>query len=369
MIGGDAGVATDGVPGAGEGRGESELPQAATASPSASAPARASIPRAEGLCARSSRDVDAVLLMSRPIDPDPEGREPQSGPKAREPRGASRASPPLEGGLYVVATPIGNLRDITLRALDVLGGADLVLAEDTRVARKLLDAFSLAPQVTSYHEHNAESARPKVLAALAAGKTVALISDAGTPLISDPGYKLVRDAAAAGHRVFPIPGASALLSGLVVAGLPTDRFLFAGFAPSKAGARATFFDELADISATLVFYETGPRLKASLEAMHAAFGDREAAVGRELTKFFEEVRRGRLSALAAAIDVDPKGEIVVVVAPPEEKPVGDEAALDAALRRFLPSHPVKEAARLAAEETGVMRRDAYARALILKDQA
>lgn len=293
----------------------------------------------------------------------------QPDPKAREPRGARDPSPPLEGGLYVVATPIGNLRDVTLRALDVLGGADLVLAEDTRVARKLLDAFSLSPQVTSYHEHNAEAARPKVLAALEAGKAVALISDAGTPLISDPGYKLVRDAAAAGYRVFPIPGASALLSGLVVAGLPTDRFLFAGFAPSKAGARATFFDELADISATLVFYETGPRLKASLEAMHAAFGDREAAVGRELTKFFEEVRRGRLSELAAAIDADPKGEIVVIVAPPEEKPVGDEAALDAALKRFLPSHPVKEAARLAAEETGVMRRDAYARALILKDQA
>ena len=267
----------------------------------------------------------------------------------------------------MVATPIGNLRDVTLRALDVLRAADLVLAEDTRVARKLLDAFSLSPTVTSYHEHNAQAARPGVLAALAAGKVVALISDAGTPLISDPGYKLVRDAVAAGHRVFPIPGASALLAGLVVAGLPTDRFLFAGFPPSKAGARAAFFDELADTQATLVFYESGPRLKASLEAMEAAFGDREAAVGRELTKFFEEVRRARLSALAAAIDAPPRGEIVVVVAPPDEAPPADEAALDAALRRFLPSHPVKEAARLAAEETGAMRREAYARALILKD--
>lgn len=293
----------------------------------------------------------------------------EADPKAADPSGRTVASPSLEGGLYVVATPIGNLRDITLRALDVLGAADLVLAEDTRVARKLLDAFSLAPQVTSYHEHNAESARPKVLAALEAGKAVALISDAGTPLISDPGFKLVRDAAAAGHRVFPIPGASALLSGLVVAGLPTDRFLFAGFAPSKAGQRATFFADLADIGATLVFYETGPRLKESLEAMHAAFGDREACVGRELTKFFEEVRRDRLSVLAANIDAPPKGEIVVVVAPPEEKPPADEATLDAALRRFLPSHPVKEAARLAAEETGGSRRDAYARALILKDEA
>jgi 16S rRNA (cytidine1402-2'-O)-methyltransferase len=302
--------------------------------------------------------------MSRSDETDPKAADP-SGRTPPSPLG----SPSLEAGLYVVATPIGNLRDITLRALDVLRGADLVLAEDTRVARKLLDAHSLSPQVTSYHEHNAESARPKVLAALEAGKAVALISDAGTPLISDPGYKLVRDAAAAGHRVIPIPGASALLSGLVVAGLPTDRFLFAGFAPSKAGQRATFFEELADIEATLVFYETGPRLKESLEAMHTAFGDREACVGRELTKFFEEVRRDRLSALAAKIDAPPRGEIVVIVAPPGEKPPADAATLDSALRRFLPSHAVKEAARLAAEETGVSRRDAYARALVLKDEA
>ena len=302
--------------------------------------------------------------MSRPENTDPKAAD----PSGRTDPSPSPATSKIEGGLYVVSTPIGNLRDITLRALDVLKAADLVLAEDTRVARKLLDAFSLAPHVTSYHEHNAESARPKVLAALEAGKVVALISDAGTPLISDPGYKLVREAAADGHRIIPIPGASALLSGLVVAGLPTDRFLFAGFAPSKAGQRATFFDELADVEATLVFYETGPRLKESLEAMHAAFGDREASIGRELTKFFEEVRRGRLADLAAAISDPPKGEIVVVVAPPEEKPPADEATLDAALRRFLPSHAVKEAARLAAQETGASRRDAYARALVLKDE-
>lgn len=269
----------------------------------------------------------------------------------------------------MVATPIGNLRDITLRALDVLGGADIVFAEDTRVTRKLLDAFGFAPQLASYHEHNAEAVRPRILAALEAGRAVALVSDAGTPLISDPGFKLVREVAAAGHRVIPVPGASALLSGLVVAGLPTDRFLFAGFPPAKAGQRASFFEDLADIDATLAFYETGPRLRESLDAMRAAFGDREACVGRELTKFFEETRRGRLSALVAAIDAPPKGEIVVIVAPPEERPPADAATLDAALRRFLPSHPVKEAARLAAEETGSSRREAYARALILKDGA
>lgn len=298
--------------------------------------------------------------MSRPEDTDP---------KAADPSGRTAPSPSLEGGLYVVATPIGNLRDITLRAIDVLGGADIVFAEDTRVTRKLLDAFGLAPQLASYHEHNAEAVRPRILAALAAGRAVALVSDAGTPLISDPGFKLVREVAAAGHRVIPVPGASALLSGLVVAGLPTDRFLFAGFPPAKAGQRASFFEDVADIDATLAFYETGPRLRESLDAMRAAFGDREACVGRELTKFFEETRRGRLSALVAAIDAPPKGEIVVIVAPPEERPPADTATLDAALRRFLPSHPVKEAARLAAEETGSSRREAYARALILKDGA
>ncbi len=302
--------------------------------------------------------------MDRPLDTRPKAKD----SKARDPTGAASSSPSLEAGLYVVATPIGNLRDITLRALDVLGGAHLVLAEDTRVTRKLLSAYGLAPRTMSYHEHNAEAARPKIMAALAAGQAVALVSDAGTPLISDPGFKLVREAAAAGHRVFPIPGASALLAGLVAAGLPTDRFLFAGFPPVKAGPRATFFADMAAIEATLVFYETGPRLRASLETMALAFGDREAAVGRELTKMFEEVRRGRLSTLAAAIDAAPKGEIVVLVAPPDEarEAPGDDV-IDAALNKWLATHSVKEAAALAAQELRIPRRDAYARALALRN--
>ena len=297
--------------------------------------------------------------MDRPLDTRPQGRDTKVG---------ASSSPSLEAGLYVVATPIGNLRDITLRALDVLGGAHLVLAEDTRVTRKLLSAYGLGPKTMSYHEHNAESARPKIMAALAAGQAVALVSDAGTPLISDPGFKLVHEAAAAGHRVFPIPGASALLAGLVAAGLPTDRFLFAGFPPVKAGPRATFFADMAQVAATLVFYETGPRLKASLEAMAAAFGDREAAVGRELTKMFEEVRRGRLPALAAAIDAPPKGEIVVLVGPPDATRAapGDDA-IDAALNKWLATHSVKEAAALVAEELRIPRRDACARALVLRN--
>lgn len=286
-----------------------------------------------------------------------------------EPRGGAGASPSLEAGLYVVATPIGNLRDVTLRALDVLGGASLVLAEDTRVTAKLLAAYGLSPKVMSYHEHNADAVRPTVLAALAAGRAVALVSDAGTPLVSDPGFKLVRDAAAAGHRVIPIPGASALLAGLVVAGLQTDRFLFAGFPPVKPGARAAFFAEVAEAPATLVFYETGPRLRASLEAMAEVLGDREAAIGRELTKMFEEVRRGSLLSLAAAIDAAPKGEIVVIVAPPGPRPAPDAEAIDAALLRCPPTLSVKEAAARVAEELGIPRRDAYARALALRDDA
>lgn len=334
------------------------LPQAASSVASASA---------AQLGARMRRAVHPVVakkLMDRPLSHRSQPRDPGS----RETRGGGTASPSLEAGLYVVATPIGNLRDITLRALDVLGTADLVLAEDTRVTAKLLSAHGLSPKVASYHEHNADAMRPRVMAELAAGKAVALVSDAGTPLVSDPGYRLVREAVAAGHRVIPVPGASAALAGLVVAGLPTDRFLFAGFPPAKAGARAAFLDELADVDATLVFYETGPRLKASLEAMAAAFGEREAAVGRELTKMFEEVRRGALKDLAAAIDAPPKGEIVVLIGPPGEAEAPDDAAIDAALRPLLARHPVREAAARAAEALAIPRRLAYARALALRDE-
>ncbi len=274
---------------------------------------------------------------------------------------------PLAPGLYVVATPIGNLRDITLRALDVLAAADLVLAEDTRVAGKLLAAYGLSAKLERYDEHGAERTRPRALAALAEGRRVALVSDAGTPLISDPGYKLVREAAAAGHPVFPIPGASALLAALSTAGLPTDRFLFAGFPPPKSAARRTFFEELAGLRTTLVFYEGGSRLAASLADMAAVFGaEREGCVARELTKLYETVVRGPLDDLAADPRfVEPKGELVVLVGPGREvqaSAADADAALSDALRRLKPA----DAAAEVAKALGLPRRDLYRRAMELR---
>jgi 16S rRNA (cytidine1402-2'-O)-methyltransferase len=266
-----------------------------------------------------------------------------------------------------VATPIGNLRDITLRALDILAAADRVYAEDTRVARKLLDAYGLKPRLGAYHEHNAEVARGEILAALEAGEGVALISDAGTPLVSDPGFKLARAAIEAGHRVIPVPGASALLAGLVVSGLPSDRFLFAGFLPAKRAARRSALEDLVLVEATLILYETGPRLADSLADMAEILGPRPAAVARELTKMFEETRRGSLGELAAhyAIAGAPKGEIVVIIGPPPPLETSDEM-LDEFLVTVL-GGGVKEAANAAAEALGVSRKRAYARALELKD--
>lgn len=289
---------------------------------------------------------------------------------ARDRIGARESSPPPETGLYVVATPIGNLRDITLRALDILGGVNRVYAEDTRVARKLMDAYGLKPRLAAYHEHNAETAREEILDALGRGESVALISDAGTPLVSDPGFKLARAVIEAGHRVFPIPGASASLAALVVSGLPSDRFLFAGFLPNKQGARKATLTELADIDATLILYETGPRLAESLADMAEVLGARQAAVARELTKMFEETRRDTLDALAAhyAQAGGPRGEIVVVVGPPLAKGEVSEEALDAFLLKALP-RGVKEAASEAARDLGVPRKRAYQRALELKDRA
>ncbi len=205
----------------------------------------------------------------------------------------------LASGLFVVATPIGNLGDITVRALQALAGADLIACEDTRVTRKLLDHYGIATPLTPYHEHNAAAARPKLLAALAQGKAVALVSDAGTPLISDPGYKLVRAAREAGYPVVPLPGASSVLAALATAGLPTDRFFFEGFLPAKSAQRRARLAELDRMPATLVLFETGPRLAAALADLAETFGPREGAICRELTKFFEEVRRGDLESLAA----------------------------------------------------------------------
>ena len=275
---------------------------------------------------------------------------------------------PLAPGLYVVATPIGNLRDITLRALDVLAGADLVLAEDTRVSGKLLSAFGLSKKLERYDEHAAERARPKIMAVLAEGGRVALVSDAGTPLVSDPGYRLVREVAEAGHRVYPIPGPSALLAGLSAAGLPSDRFLFAGFPPPKSAARRTFLEELAGVRATLVFFEGGSRLADSLADMAAVLGDREAVVCRELTKLYETIVRGPLSRLAADPQFEaPKGEIVVLVGPGREEEATAEDA-DAALAEALTRLKPADAAAEVAKALGLSRRDLYKRALALKDR-
>ena len=273
---------------------------------------------------------------------------------------------PLEPGLYVVATPIGNLRDITLRALDVLAAVDLVFAEDTRMTGKLLGLFGLSAKLERYDEHAADRARPKALAALAEGKRVALVSDAGTPLVSDPGFKLVREVSEAGHRVYPVPGASALLAGLSVAGLPTDRFLFAGFPPPKGAARRSFFEEVAGVRATLVFFEGGSRLADSLADMAAVFGDREAVVCRELTKLYETVVRAPLSQLAADPQFEaPKGEIVVLVGPGREKEA-TAADADAALKDALARLKPAEAAAEVAKALGLSRRDLYRRAMELK---
>ena len=273
---------------------------------------------------------------------------------------------PLAPGLYVVATPIGHLRDITLRALDVLNQADLVLAEDTRVTAKLLNAYALSKKMERYDEHAAARARPKALAALAAGQRVALVSDAGTPLVSDPGYRLVREALAQGSAVHPIPGPSAPLAALTLAGLPTDRFLFAGFPPPKSAARRTFLTELAPVRATLIFFEGGSRLAASLADMAEVFGPREAAVARELTKLHETCIRGTLPELAADPRLDdPKGEIVVLVGPGEEV-AATAADADAALTEALTRLPPGEAASEVAKALGLPRRDLYRRALELK---
>jgi 16S rRNA (cytidine1402-2'-O)-methyltransferase len=279
----------------------------------------------------------------------------------------SAVAPVLSPGLYLVATPIGNLRDITVRALEALAAADLIACEDTRVSRKLLDHYGIATPLTPYHDHNAASARPKLLARLAAGAVIALVSDAGTPLISDPGLKLVRAAHAAGVNVTALPGASAVLAALTLSGLPTDRFFFEGFLPAKAVQRRDRIAELARIPATLVMFETGPRLAGALADLAAGLGSREAAICRELTKLYEEVRSGNLANLAhaAAAAPEPRGEIVLVVAPPEPTAGLGTADLDALLRQALDRLSVKDAVAEIAAVTGHPRREVYQRALAL----
>src|SRR5215475_12804412 len=280
--------------------------------------------------------------------------------------GHATDAPALPGGLYLVATPIGNLRDITVRALEVLAAADLIACEDTRVTRKLLDHYGITTPLTPYHDHNAAEARPKLIARLEAGDAVALVSDAGTPLISDPGYKLVQAAREAGVSVSALPGASAVLTALTVGALPTDRFFFEGFLPAKDGARRSRIGELKRIPATLVLFESGPRIGAALADLAAGLGAREAAVCRELTKLHEEVRRGDLAALARAYaeGAETRGEFVIVIGPPDAA-AREPADIDAMLRRALARLSVKEAVAEIAGVTGAPRREVYQRALVL----
>jgi 16S rRNA (cytidine1402-2'-O)-methyltransferase len=272
---------------------------------------------------------------------------------------------PLGGGLHIVATPIGNLGDISLRALETLAGADVIACEDTRVTHKLLDRYGITASLTPYHEHNATTARPKLLARLAAGDSIALVSDAGTPLISDPGYKLVRDAQAAGHAVIAVPGASSVMAALASAGLPTDRFFFEGFLPPKQTARRARIAELARIPATLVLFESGPRLAATLVDLAATIGTREAAICRELTKLHEEVRRDALPALAQhyAGDAETRGEFVLLIAPPDETAAPRSEDIDELLRRTLGESSLKDAVATVADATGQPRKEIYRRAL------
>ncbi len=272
----------------------------------------------------------------------------------------------LPPGLYIVATPIGNLSDLSPRAAEVLARADLIAVEDSRVTAKLLHHIGIRRPMLPYHDHNAERVRPQLLERMREG-AVALVSDAGTPLISDPGYKLVRDARAAGIPVTTIPGPSAVVAALTLAGLPTDRFLFLGFLPPKGGAKAAAIAEAASVRATLVLYESGPRLAATLRALQAGLGDREAAVAREISKKFEETVIGTLSELAERYsESGPKGEIVVVVAPPGEAEAAGEAEVDEALREAMGRLSASRAAAEVAEKLRVPRRQAYERALKLK---
>ena len=280
---------------------------------------------------------------------------------------ASPVKVTLEAGLYVVATPIGNLRDITLRALDTLRAADIILAEDTRQTRKLLDAYDIKTPLSPYHDHNAAKRVPGVIKDLEGGKIVALVSDAGTPLVSDPGFKLVHAAIEAGIEVFPLPGASAVLAGLVKSGLPSDRFMFAGFLPPKSGARKTALEAFTAIKATLIFFETGPRIAACLKDMHEVLGERDVVLTRELTKRYEEARHGSFEDLRDSVKAEPpRGEMVLLVGPPQMGERWSEEEVVSALNVQIAELGVKRASAEIASQCGWAKRDVYQLALKLK---
>jgi 16S rRNA (cytidine1402-2'-O)-methyltransferase len=279
--------------------------------------------------------------------------------------------PKAAPGLYLVATPIGNLGDITLRALETLAGVDIVACEDTRITHRLMERYVIAASLTPYHEHNAATARPKILEKLSQGLSVALVSDAGTPLISDPGFKLVREVCAAGYDVIALPGPSSVLAALSVAALPTDRFFFDGFLPPKQNARRARLAELSRIDATLVMFESGARVQDSLQDIALSMGDREAAICREMTKLHEDVRRATVSELAKTADeLETRGEFVLVIGPPPENSATmSDAALDDLLRASLKHDSVKDAVANAMEISNRPRREIYARALELSKNA
>jgi 16S rRNA (cytidine1402-2'-O)-methyltransferase len=285
--------------------------------------------------------------------------------------GHVQIAPKAVPGLYLVATPIGNLGDITLRALETLAGVDIIACEDTRITRRLTERYAITAQLKPYHEHNAAAARPRILERLAQGASVALVSDAGTPLISDPGFKLVREVCAAGFSVIALPGPSSVLSALSVAALPTDRFFFEGFLPPKQTARRARLAELSRIGATLVMFESGNRVQDTLRDLAQIMGGRDAAICRELTKMHEEVTRGLLSELALTADtLETRGEFVLVIGPP---PTGAQTMakdeVDDLLRASLLRDSVKDAVAHAAELSGRPRREIYARALELAKEA
>lgn len=281
--------------------------------------------------------------------------------------GTTFPAPPLAPGLYVVATPIGNLRDITIRALETLAAASAVLCEDTRMSARLLDHYGIRTRRLALHEHNERARADDIVRRIAGGEAIALISDAGTPLLSDPGFPLIRALAESGQPVFPVPGASALLSALVVAGLPTDAFVFHGFLPPKAGARANALGALSDSRETMVFYESPRRLDDTLSAMAERWGARQAAVALELTKRFERVHRGTLVELAAAFaDSETRGEAVIVVAGAAGPAAPDAADWQAALEAAMSGQPLRAAVDAVAEQYGLKRKEVYDAALAIK---
>ena len=275
---------------------------------------------------------------------------------------AARAVP----GLHLVATPIGNLGDITLRALETLAGVDIIACEDTRITRRLTDRYAISAQLKPYHEHNAALARPKILEKLSQGASIALVSDAGTPLISDPGFKLVREVCAAGHPVLALPGPSSVLTALAVAALPTDRFFFEGFLPSRQGARRARLTELSRIDATLVMFDSGNRVQDTLADLADIMAGRDAAICREMTKMHEDIRRAPVAELARSADtLETRGEFVLVIGPPAPAQAMAADELDDLLRSALVRDSVKDAVAHAVELSGRPRREIYARALEL----